>query len=251
MDECASLGLLLKQFALTGVAERLAGFERVALRDNWSHVRFLREVLEAEACGRDERRLQRLLKDSSLPEGKTLASLEANRLSQGNRRHLASLCEGHWVDRRENVLAFGLPGRGKTHFLSAVVRELVLRQQRRVLFMPCFKLIQRLLEAKGRFGLEKELKKLERYEVIILDDIGYVQHSREEMEVLFTFFAERYERGSVMISSNLVFSQWEKIFHDPMTAMAAIDRLVHHSVILEFSGPSHRASAAQKETALS
>jgi DNA replication protein DnaC len=113
----------------------------------------------------------------------------------------------------------------------------------------CLKLIQRLLEAKGRFGLEKELKKLERYEVIILDDIGYVQHSREEMEVLFTFFAERYERGSVMISSNLVFSQWEKIFHDPMTAMAAIDRLVHHSVILEFNGPSHRALAAKKETA--
>ena len=97
-----------------------------------------------------------------------------------------------------------------------------------------------LLAAKRELRLEKELKKLDRYEVLILDDIGYLQQSREEMEVLFTLLAERYERRSILLSSNLVFSQWDQIFKDPMTTMAAVDRLVHHSIILEFNGPSRR-----------
>ncbi len=113
--------------------------------------------------------------------------------------------------------------------------------------MPTFKLVQRLLEAKRKFELESLLKKLDGFEAVILDDLGYVQQSREEMEVLFTFFAERYERRSLLISSNLVFSQWEKIFQDPMTTMAAIDRLVHHSIILEFDGDSYRASTHKRE----
>ncbi|MCC6698739.1 MAG: ATP-binding protein, partial [Candidatus Hydrogenedentes bacterium] len=167
-------------------------------------------------------------------------------LSAGNRKMLAELCEGHFVDRAVNVLAFGLPGRGKTHFLSAIGYELIQRHQKRVLFAPTFKLIQRLVEAKRALKLEALLKKLDGYPVIILDDLGYVQQSREEMEVLFTFFAERYERRSLMISSNLVFSQWERIFQDAMTAMAAVDRLVHHSVILEIGGESHRT--AKKKT---
>ena len=118
-----------------------------------------------------------------------------------------------------------------------------MRHQKRILFVPTFKLVQRLLEAKRRMELETLLKKLEGFEAIIVDDLGYVQQSREEMEVLFTFFAERYERRSVLVSSNLVFSQWDKIFQDPMTTMAAIDRLVHHSIILEFDGESHRAKS--------
>ena len=144
------------------------------------------------------------------------------------------------------MLAFGLPGRGKTHFLSAIGYELIQRQRKRVLFTPSYRLIQRLLTAKQELRLDAELNKLLRYEVIILDDLGYVKQSREEMEVLFTFFAERYERGSVMISSNLVFSKWDQIFQDPMTAMAAVDRLVHHSVLLEFDGKSHRAQKGSK-----
>ena len=89
-------------------------------------------------------------------------------------------------------------------------------------------------------------KKLDRFEAIILDDLGYVQQSREEMEVLFTFLAERYERRSVLVSSNLVFSKWDQIFKDPMTTMAAVDRLVHHAIILEFDGESQRVPR-QKE----
>jgi DNA replication protein DnaC len=242
MIEADAVGLLLGQFGLTTMRRELSRIEQHALSGGWSFRQTLRELLEAEAQARDQRRLVRLLKESQLPQGKTRAALEESRLSAANRKALGELCEGHFVDRAINVLAFGLPGRGKTHFLSAVGYELIQRQGRRVLFLPTFKLVQRLLEAKRRLELEGALRKLDAYAVIILDDLGYVQQSREEMEVLFTFFAERYERKSLMISSNLVFSQWEKIFQDAMTTMAAIDRLVHHSVILEFGGESHRTA---------
>lgn len=242
-SEHDSIGVLLAQFGMSGLSRSLDQLEADAKSQNWSYRRYLREALETEAQVRSERKLLRLLKEAQLPEGKTLAALHLERLSPENRRHLDELCAGHFVDRAENVLAFGLPGRGKTHFLSAIANELIYRQQRRVWFVPTYRLVQRLLEAKKALKLESQLKKLDAFEVIILDDLGYVQQSREEMEVLFTFFADRYERRSLMISSNLVFSKWEQIFHDPMTAMAAIDRLVHHSVILEFGGDSHRSAA--------
>jgi DNA replication protein DnaC len=139
------------------------------------------------------------------------------------------------------------PGGGKSHFLAAVGRELILRHGCTLLFTPTFKLVQQLLVAKKNLRLEAELKRLDRYRVVILDDIGYVQQDREEMEVLFTFLAERYERRSVMISTNLVFSKWDQIFKDPMTTMAAIDRLVHHATILEFNGESVRAQRAKEK----
>jgi len=241
-----ALGLLLRQFGLTAVSQQFAQVEQRASAGGWSLRQSVRELLEIEASARRERRLIRLLKESWLPEGKTRAALDDTRLSAANRRHLAELCEGHFAERATNVLAFGLPGRGKTHFLSAIGYELIQRHGKRVLFIPTYKLIQRLLEAKRALKLEVVLRRLDPYEVVILEDLGYVQQTREEMEVLFTFFAERYERRSVMISSNVVFSQWERIFHDPMTAMAAVDRLVHHSVILEFGGESHRTHGAPK-----
>jgi DNA replication protein DnaC len=146
------------------------------------------------------------------------------------------------------VLAFGLPGRGKTHLLAAIGHELV-RRGVSVLFVAAFALVQRLLAARRALALEKLLRELDSFDVIILDDIGYIQQDREEMEVLFTFLAERYERRSVMISSNLVFSQWDRIFKDPMTTAAAIDRLVHHAVILELTGGSIRNEVAKERAA--
>ena len=148
------------------------------------------------------------------------------------------------MDNAENILAFGLPGRGKTHVCAAIGHELIQRGYR-VLFQSAFRLVQRLLIAKRDFELERALKRLDHFDVVIIDDIGYVQQDRNEMEVLFTFLAERYERRSVMITSNLVFSEWDKIFKDPMTTAAAIDRVVHHSTILELSGDSYRAEAAR------
>jgi DNA replication protein DnaC len=142
-------------------------------------------------------------------------------------------------------LAFGKIGSGKTHLLCGLAHEQA-RAGRRVLFTTSSLLVQELLVAKRDLKLKKVLKRLKGYEVLLIDDLGYVQQSREEMEVLFTLLAERYERGSVWLTSNLPFSKWESIFKDPMTTAAAIDRLVHHSVILELNLPSYRLEHAKK-----
>ena len=240
--------LLLRSFCLTTMAGQYEEVMERAGKEGWSHRQVLRHLCESEAVERAQKRTARLLAESGLPEGKTLSTLDAAVLPAKVRRQLPALIEGGFVERAVNVLAFGLPGRGKTHFLAALGRELILRHSRRVLFRPAFKLVGQLLAAKRDLRLESELKKLDRYDVLILDDIGYVQQSREEMEVLFTLLAERYERRSLLISSNLVFSQWDQIFKDAMTTMAAIDRLVHHSIILEFDGASQRAKkAGEKE----
>jgi DNA replication protein DnaC len=177
-------------------------------------------------------------------KSETRSTLDEKRLPSPIAKRLPSLCEGGFVDRAENVLVFGLPGRGKSHLVCAIGHELV-RLGRQVLFLPTYKLGQQLLAAKRDLKLERELKRLDRFDVIILDDIGYVQQDRDEMEVLFTFLAERYERRSVMITSNLVFSQWDRIFKDAMTTAAAIDRLIHHSTILEMNCGSFREEHAR------
>jgi len=236
---------LLRSFRLPTMAAMWQECVARAERENWGYKRLLQHLCESEEQDRRERKMQRLLKQSGLPEGKSLGNLDEKLLPAKIRRLLPTLLEGNFVERAENVLAFGLPGRGKTHFLAAVGRELILRHRYPVLFTSTFKLVQQLLAAKQELRLESELKRLDHYAAVILDDIGYVQQDRQEMEVLFTFLAERYERRSVLISSNLVFSKWDQIFKDPMTTMAAIDRLVHHATILEFNGPSVRAQKAQ------
>lgn len=150
------------------------------------------------------------------------------------------------MDRRENILVFGGTGSGKTHALAALGQELIRRRDCKVLMSTCSVLVQELLVAKRDLRLPKALKQLSRYSALIIDDIGYVQQNREEMEVLFTLLAERYERGSVLLTSNLPFSKWEQIFKDPMTTAAAIDRLVHHGVILELNLPSYRLEQAKQ-----
>jgi len=161
------------------------------------------------------------------------------------RQQVKILLEGSFVNRSENILAFGNPGSGKTHLLCAICHELA-RQGRKVYFAGCDLMVQQLLRAKRELELDKMLKKLSRYEALMIDDFGYVKQDREEMEVLFTLLAHRYERGSVLLTSNLPFSKWEIIFKDPMTTAAAIDRLVHHSVVLELNVPSYRAEQAKK-----
>ena len=205
-------------------------------------------VSELELTERQQRRIQRLLVDSKLPREKTLEMFDRNRIKKTVDRQFAVLREGDFLDRRENVLAFGNPGSGKTHLLCALGHELV-RKGRPVYFVPCALLVQRLLRAKAELWLERELKRLDKFDALIIDDLGYVQQSRDEMEVLFTLLAHRYEHRSVLLTSNLVFSKWEKIFKDPMTTAAAIDRLVHHSIILELNLPSYRMEAAKKSQA--
>ena len=242
-----TLAILLRSFNLSTMATISAEALLEAEKKNWTHRELLLHMCECEAEERSRKLTERLLKLSCLPLGKTIETLKTALLSEKVRRQLPQLLEGNFIDRHENILAFGLPGRGKTHFLAALGHELILRQKRRVLFMPTFKLVERLLLAKKESKLEAALKKLDYFEVVILDDIGFVQQNREEMEVLFTFLADRYERRSLMVTSNLVFSQWDQIFRDPMTTAAAIDRLIHHSIILEFTGDSHRTKSAKEK----
>lgn len=207
----------------------------------------LLQVLEAEADERGQRRTERLLKASRLPPGKTLDTLDRARVPRAVIAKLDELATGTFLDQAHNVLCFGLPGRGKTHAAAALGHALVGRGHS-VLFAPTFRLVQELLAAKRDLELPRALRRLDAFELLILDDIGYVQQSADEVEVLFTLMAERYERRSILITSNLVFGEWDRIFKNPMTTAAAIDRLVHHSAILEFSGRSKRADDAESRS---
>jgi DNA replication protein DnaC len=242
-----SLTILMRALKLPAFARYAEEVAQMAEKDGWTFGHYLHHLAQLEVEERRQRRTTRNLKDSNLPAEKTLATLDRKRLPPKVAKLLPTLCEGGILDRGDNVLVFGLPGRGKSHLVCAIGHELI-QGGRRVLFTPTYALVQRLLVAKRDLRLEKELGTLDNFDAVILDDIGYVQQNRDEMEVLFTFLAERYERRSVLITSNLVFSAWDKIFKDPMTTAAAIDRLVHHAVILEMAGPSLRAEEAQRET---
>jgi DNA replication protein DnaC len=238
-----SLGLRLRRLKLPAFVAHVDAVADRAEKEGLSFTQGLRELVDIELAERDGRKIDRLRKQSRLPGDKTLANLDRSKLPTKIARQLPSLCSGGFVERAENILAFGLPGRGKSHVLSAIGHELVHRGIP-VLWTPTYRLVQKLLIAKRDLALEAELRRMDRFSVVILDDIGYVQQDREEMEVLFTFLAERYERKSVMVTSNLVFSQWGRIFKDAMTTAAAIDRLVHHSIILEMTGTSFRNAGA-------
>jgi len=216
-----------------------------ARQESLSYERYLLDLAERECESRRANRIERLLEESKLLMEKSLSTLDLKRLPPKATHQVRSLLEGDFVGRKENVLIFGNPGSGKTHVACAIGQELI-RSGRKVAFATCGLMVQDLLAAKRDLKLRGFLKKISRYEVLILDDIGYVQYSREEMEVLFSLLAERYERGSVMLTSNLPFSGWESIFKDAMTTAAAIDRLVHHSVILELNVPSYRAEQAKR-----
>jgi DNA replication protein DnaC len=219
---------------------------RRAVQETASYEQYLLELAERECQTRLAKRTERLLRDSRLPLEKDLASFDMGRIPAKVSRQVQTLMEGSFVDRRENLLLFGKTGTGKTHLLSAIAQELIRRSGRKVVSWSCALLVQELLVAKRDLKLSRVLKRMSKYEVLLIDDIGYVQQSREEMEVLFTLLAERYERGTVMLTSNLPFSKWETIFKDPMTTAAAIDRLVHHSVILELNIASYRLEAAKQ-----
>jgi DNA replication protein DnaC len=245
MTTSESLAVLLRALKLPTVARLSEEIASKAEKEGWTYGKYLHHLAMLEVHERRQRRIERFQRESDLLPGKTLATLDRTKLPTKVAKTLPTLCEGSFVERGDNVLAFGLPGRGKTHVVCAIGHELVQRGYR-VLFTPTYALVQRLLAAKRDLRLERELALLDAIDAVILDDIGYVQQSREEMEVLFTFLAERYERRSVLITSNLVFSEWDRIFKDPMTTAAAIDRLVHHSVVLDLTGESVRAEEAAK-----
>jgi len=240
------LAACLKELHLPTVRECYRDEAHRARSEGLSYEQYLLELMRHEREARRRNRIARHLRASKLPLEKTLETFDQGRLGRKLKAHIKVLAEGTFLDRCENVLAFGNPGSGKTHLLCAIGQELI-DQGKRILFRPCNLLVQELLIAKRELELARALKRLARYDAIIIDDIGYVQQDRTEMEVLFTLLADRYERASIMITSNLPFSKWESIFKDPMTTAAAIDRLVHHSIILELNVPSFRLEAAKKK----
>jgi DNA replication protein DnaC len=237
----------LKELRLATIRECFEEATHQAVQESLGYDSYLLNLVEKECEARGHRRIERLLRQSDLPLEKTLETFELSRLSSKVVQQVNLVRQGFFLDKQENVLAFGNPGTGKTHLLCGIAQELV-RQGRKIWFSTCALFVQKLLVAKRDLVLAQALKKLSKFDAILIDDIGYVQHNREEMEVLFTLLAERYEQGSVMITSNLAFSQWDKIFKDPMTTVAAIDRIVHHSVILELNIPSYRMEQAQQRT---
>ena len=234
----------LKRMQLSTVRRRYEELSQKAQAESMTYEQYLWELINEEYQERRCRRIERLLKESRLPMDKTMGTFDMKRMPRKIAQQAKVLQEGGFLSRNENILAFGNPGSGKTHLLCAIGHELVYRECR-VYYTMCANLVQELLLAKRELRLPAMLKKLSKYKPIIIDDIGYIPQGREEMEVLFTLLADRYERGSVMITSNLPFSKWEKIFKDPMTTAAAIDRLIHHSVILEINLASYRMEQAK------
>ncbi len=236
-----AVDIMLRSLHLSAMLPAYRGTAGRAAAEHWGYEQYLQALLEEETEARAKRRIQRLLKQSGLPDGKSLATLDKSKLPHKVKMALPNLLDGGFAGRAENILMFGLPGRGKTHLAAAIGHELVVGRGVPVLFTSTFALVQKLLAAKAELKIEALFKKLDKFDVVILDDLGYVQQSRDEMEVLFTFMGERYERKSLIITSNLVFSEWDRIFKDPMTTAAVVDRLVHHSTILNLSGKSIRA----------
>jgi DNA replication protein DnaC len=243
--DTSKLPVQLKELRLPTLRENHLLTAELAAREQWTHTQFLADLVEKECQSRSQSRIVRLMRNAHLLAGKTWDQFEWSRLPLHVTQQFETLRHGDFLNRQDNVLIFGKPGSGKTMLLSALGDQLV-KQGRSVCFSTCQMLVQELLRAKRDLRLEKLIKKLQRFEALIIDDLGYVQQSREEMEVLFTLLAERYERGSVLVSSNLPFSKWEQIFKDPMTTAAAIDRLIHHSVIIELNIPSYRLEVAKR-----
>jgi DNA replication protein DnaC len=247
VSKLTSIDILLRSLKLPTILREHEVIGKTAEQEEWSYTKYLHALCEIEVMERSSRRIANNLKRSNLPDGKTMETFDMSFMPIKIKRQVSMLLEGGFADKAENVLAFGLPGRGKSHLLCGIARELIIHKNKQVLYITAFSLVQKLLIAKRDLMIEMYLKKLDKFDVILLDDIGYVQQSREEMEILFTFLSERYERRSLMITSNLVFNEWDKIFKDPMTTSAAIDRLVHHSVILELNSiKSYRAKQAAK-----
>lgn len=209
-----------------------------------SPIDYLEELTRIELEQRNQKHIQYLLKSAKLPRDKLLIDFDITRIPTLTSGLIQNLSSGDFIDRQENLLIFGNPGTGKSHLSIALAREWCL-QGRKCLYTTAASLVQDLLVAKNRMALSSLVKKLDRFEVLIIDDISYIPYERAESDVLFVLLAERYEQRSIVITSNLVFSGWNQIFKDEMSTNAAIDRLVHHSIILELNSESYRIKAAK------
>jgi len=246
----ATLNTQLQTLRLSQMKANWKTLEQQAMSAGWTPASFLSQLCEQELEHRLQQRHRRYLKESRLPAGKTLSTLELSALKGINPAVIQHLGEQHdWLEQGDNVLLFGASGLGKTHIAAAIAAELV-AQGVRGRFYGATELVQRLQDAKQALKLNELLLKLDRYRFLIIDDIGYVSRDQQETSVLFELIAHRYERASLIITANQPFSEWHSIFADKSMTVAAVDRLIHHAHIIELEGESYRKLAAQDRNKL-
>ena len=241
---------LEKQLESLGLSTFLKTYEALAKKmekEKKSFLDYLTVLVDEELLHRHQKRIERLLKGAKLPRNKLLKDFEIERIPGLSPTLIRSLAQGDFMERYENLLIFGNPGTGKTHLSIALAREWCL-QNRKVFYTTAASLVQQLLKAKATLTLDQMIKKLDGFEVLVIDDISYIPFDRQETDVLFTLLSSRYEMRSVVITSNLPFAKWGQIFKDDMTTAACIDRLVHHATILELNAESYRIASAKKRS---
>jgi len=247
MPHTATLPLLLKQLRLASMGRHWEGLLQQAEQKGWNAAQYLGALCEQELADRNSRRIARYTKESHLPVGKTLASFDFSQIPTLNAAQIEALATTtDWTRQTRNILLIGASGVGKTHLAAAIGHGLV-EQSVRVRYVTTTALVQELQLARTQLRLEDALQKLDKYRALILDDFGYVKKSEQETQVLFELIAHRYETGSLIITSNQPFSEWDRIFPDAMMTVAAVDRIVHHATIIEVTSDSYRRKEAMRQ----
>lgn len=242
--DAARVELLLGELRLPGIELIWPKLAEQADKEGWPAARFLAALAEYESADRARRRIERHLAEARLPVGKTLDSFDFNAVPMISKAQVMAMAAGDgWIEQGANLLMFGPPGGGKSHLAAAIALALV-ENGWRVLFMRTTDLVQRLQRARQELMLEAAIAKLDKYHLLVLDDIAYVSKDQAETSVLFELIGSRYERRSMLITANQPFGEWGKVFPDQAMTLAAIDRLVHHATILEMNVESYRRNAA-------
>jgi DNA replication protein DnaC len=246
--DTARVELLLAELRLPAVKQVWASLAAQADKEGWPAARFLAALAEHEMAERSRRRIERHLAEARLPPGKTLDTFDFEAVPVVSKAQIMALAAGDaWLDKGANLILFGPPGTGKSHLAAALSFALV-ENGWRVLFARTTDLVQRLQIARRELALEAAIAKLDKYHLLILDDLAYVTKDQAETSVLFELIAARYERRSLLITANQAFGTWDTIFPDPAMTIAAIDRLVHHAIILEINTESYRRREAAART---
>lgn len=246
--EAESLPLLLKELRLPAFARHYRPMSETARADIWSHADYLAALCEREVADRYQRRVHKWTREARLPTGKTFVTLQGERLGKKAQGQLATLQHSNdWALRADNVVLVGPSGTGKTHVAAALGYTLIEQGVRCRLF-SAVALVQLLQQAKRDLELLTAMTRLDKYRMVIIDDIGYVKKTDAETQVLFEFIAHRYESGSLIITANQPFSAWDQIFPDAIMTVAAIDRLIHHGAIIELKGESYRKQQRMEES---